>query len=228
MHNIILIEDNESFGYILAEYLSLHDYSVDWAKTGTEGIEMITHKKYDLGVFDIMLPDQNGYEVAAWVKKQVPYLPFIFLSAKSLKVDKLKGFKLGADDYVTKPIDEELFLAKVKALIKRTMHQAPLQEEYEIGQYLFQPNLQKLHWQEDVVQLTKREAELLQMLCQCQGQLLARKRALQEIWGATDEFSRKSMDVFISHLRKYLAKDEQVKITNIHGKGFVLTVSGRK
>ena len=226
MHNIILIEDNESFGYILAEYLSLHDYAVDWAKTGAEGMEMIAQKKYDLGVFDIMLPDQNGYEVATWVKKQVPYLPFIFLSAKSLKVDKLKGFKLGADDYITKPIDEELFLAKVKALIKRTEHQAPIQEEYTIGQYLFQPSLQKLHWQTEVVQLTKRDAELLQMLCQCQGQLLARKRALQEIWGATDEFSRKSMDVFISHLRKYLSKDELVRITNIHGKGFVLTVNG--
>lgn len=226
MHKVILIEDNESFGYILAEYLNLHDYAVDWAKTGAEGIHMMTQKKYDLGVFDIMLPDQNGYEVAAWVKKQVPYLPFIFLSAKSLKVDKLKGFKLGADDYITKPIDEELFLAKVKALIKRTSHQWPRTEEYDIGQYHFHASLQELRWQDEVIHLTKREAELLQLLCQCQGQLLPRKQALQEIWGATDEFSRKSMDVFISHLRKYLAKDKQVKINNIHGKGFVLTVTG--
>jgi len=225
MYNIILIEDNESFGYILAEYLNLHDYSVDWAKTGAEGIQMMGQKKYDLGVFDIMLPDQNGYEVAAWVKKQVPHLPFIFLSAKSLKVDKLKGFKLGADDFVTKPIDEELFLAKVKALIKRTTHQLPITDEYHIGEYHFQVNLQKLHRKAETTSLTKREAELLQMLCQCQGQLLPRKQALQEIWGATDEFSRKSMDVFISHLRKYLAKDQRVKITNIHGKGFVLTVT---
>lgn len=225
MNRIILIEDNESFGYILAEYLSLHEYEVDWVKTGEEGIQKIEQEVYNLGIFDIMLPDQNGFEVAQWVKKKVPHLPFIFLSAKSLKIDKLKGFKIGADDYVTKPIDEELFLAKVKALIKRTQGVESVVDLYPIGTYQFQVSLQKLHHPTASIHLTKREAELLRLLCENQGKLLERKKALQQIWGATDEFSRKSMDVFISHLRKYLAKDTNVSITNIHGKGFVLSVS---
>ncbi len=225
MNRIILIEDNESFGYILAEYLNLHEYEVDWVKTGEEGIQKIEQEVYDLGIFDIMLPDRNGFEVAQWVKKKAPLLPFIFLSAKSLKIDKLKGFKIGADDYVTKPIDEELFLAKVKALIKRTHQAESSTDQYQIGDYQFQVSLQKLHHSTTSIHLTKREAELLRLLCENQDKLLERKKALQQIWGTTDEFSRKSMDVFISHLRKYLAKDARVSITNIHSKGFVLSVS---
>ncbi|MEL6926799.1 MAG: response regulator transcription factor, partial [Bacteroidota bacterium] len=204
MYKILLIEDDESFGYILSEYLSLHAYEIHWAKNAVEGLAKATQQQFDLGIFDIMLPDQNGYEVATQIRRDCPELPFIFLSAKSLKIDKLKGYKVGADDYITKPVDEELLLAKIKVLIKRSAYQADNANSFSIGQYAFDASLQQLQLGADTIRLTQREAELLRLLCQKQNKLLSRRQALSEIWGSTDEFSRKSMDVFISHLRKYL------------------------
>lgn len=224
MKKILLIEDDESFGYILTEYLSLHDFEIVWAKSGGEGVKKVEQGRFDLGIFDIMLPDQNGYEVAVQIKKKYPELPFIFLSAKSLKIDKLKGFKVGADDYITKPVDEELLLAKIRALILRSTPKIRMEDEFQIGQYQFKFSLQQLIYGDEITSLTKRESELLRMLCQNKDKLLSRKKALREIWGNTDEFNRKSMDVFISHLRKYLAKDSRVHITNVHGQGFVFSV----
>jgi len=226
MNKILLIEDDESFGYILTEYLTLHDFEMVWVKSGEEGLKKVETFTFDLGIFDIMLPGQNGYEIAAKIKRNHPELPFIFLSAKSLKIDKLKGFKAGADDYITKPVDEELLLAKIRALIKRSEKHSTSEDIFQIGDYKFTYSLQKLEFKKEITNLTNREAELLHMLCQNKNQLLLRKKALSEIWGATDEFSRKSMDVFISHLRRYLSKDHRIKITNVHGQGFVLTVNG--
>ena len=225
MNKILLIEDDESFGYILTEYLTLHDFEIVWAKSGEEGLKKVEATTFNLGIFDIMLPDQNGYEVAGEIKRKHPELPFIFLSAKSLKIDKLKGFKAGADDFITKPVDEELLLARIRALIKRAEKHPVTEDVFKIGDYKFTFSLQKLEIKKEIINLTTREAELLHMLCQNQNRLLLRKKALQEIWGSTDEFSRKSMDVFISHLRKYLSKDSRIKITNVHSQGFVLTVS---
>ena len=225
MKKILLIEDDESFGYILSEYLSLHDLHIVWAKSGEEGLKKVSNEVFDLGIFDIMLPDKNGYEIAALIKQKHPELPFLFLSAKSLKIDKLKGFKVGADDYVTKPVDEELLLAKIRAIIKRSAGQKmPTTDEFIIGDYRFIFSLQQLEYAGEITRLTQRESALLQLLCQCQNQLLPRKKALRDIWGSTDEFSRKSMDVFISHLRKYLSKDARIEIRNVHGKGFIFSV----
>ena len=224
MNKILLIEDDESFGYILSEYLGLHDFDVTWAKSGEEGLKKADQSIFGLGIFDIMLPGQNGYEVAEKIKRNHPDLPFIFLSAKSLKIDKLKGFKIGADDYITKPVDEELLLAKIKALLKRNIKSKPTLDVFKIGDYQFTFSIQQLVFKNKIINLTKRESELLRMLCQNENQLLPRKKALREIWGATDEFSRKSMDVFISHLRKYLSKDERVHINNIHGQGFIFKI----
>jgi DNA-binding response OmpR family regulator len=224
MNKILLIEDDESFGYILSEYLGLHDFEVTWAKSGEEGLKKAEQSVFGLGIFDIMLPGQNGYEIAGKIKRKYPELPFIFLSAKSLKIDKLKGFKVGADDYITKPVDEELLLAKIKALLKRNIKTEYIDDVFKIGNYQFTFSLQQLTFGNEKVHLTKRESELLRMLCQNENQLLSRKKALREIWGATDEFSRKSMDVFISHLRKYLSKDERVQINNVHGQGFIFKI----
>jgi DNA-binding response OmpR family regulator len=171
-----------------------------------------------------MLPGQNGYQVAEKIKRKYPELPFIFLSAKSLKIDKLKGFKVGADDYITKPVDEELLLAKIKALLKRNIKIVSIHDVFQIGKYQFTFSIQQLAFEHKIIHLTKRESELLQMLCQNENQLLPRKKALCEIWRATDEFSRKSMDVFISHLRKYLSQDERVQINNVHGQGFIFSI----
>ncbi len=224
MKKILLIEDDPSFGYILTEYLSLHDYQVIWVKSGEEGLKVTENEVFDLGIFDIMLPDKNGYDVAMEIKRSHPYLPFIFLSAKSLKIDKLKGFKVGADDYVTKPVDEELLLAKINAIINRAQKTINFENIYNIGTYRFNFSTQQLIWNDETIHLTKRESELLRLLCHHQDQLLFRKKALREIWGATDEFSRNSMDVFISRLRKYLHKESGVQIINVHGKGFILSV----
>ncbi len=224
MNKILLIEDDESFGYILSEYLGLHDFEVTWAKSGEEGLKKADQLIFGLGIFDIMLPGKNGYEVAEKIKRNHPDLPFIFLSAKSLKIDKLKGFKSGADDYITKPVDEELLLAKIKALLKRNIKSTATRDIFKIGKYQFTFTTQQLVIKNEIINLTKRESELLRMFCQNENQLLPRKKALREIWGATDEFSRKSMDVFISHLRKYLSQDERVQINNVHGQGFIFKI----
>ncbi len=221
MHSILLLEDDRSFGYILSEYLQMHNFEVHWEKSGEAVLDVLEKKSFDLAILDIMLPGIDGFKVAQQIQSNYKEMPFIFLSAKSLKIDKLKGFKLGAFDYITKPVDEELLVAKINALLNRI--QTPdTTDEYLIGAYNFQPSLFLLSHPEKSIKLTARETALLEMLCQHENQLLSRKKALREIWNSTDEFSRKSMDVFISHLRKYLAKDTSIKIENVHGQGFIL------
>ena len=224
MNEILLLEDDQSFGYILSEYLIMQDFTVTWVKSAEEALKILKKKSFALAILDIMLPKMNGFDLANIMKKENEDIPFIFLSAKSLKVDKLKGFKLGAYDYITKPVDEELLVAKIHALLEHTKKDIVDDSIYKIGEYDFSPELQKLVLQSESIKLTARETALLKMLCQHQNQLLSRKKALHEIWGTHDEFSRKSMDVFISHLRKYLSKDSNVRIENIHGKGFVLKI----
>ena len=222
MKEILLLEDDASFGYILSEYLDMQNFKVTWVKSAEAGLIILNKQHFDLAILDIMLPNMNGFEFAAIMKQQANDIPFIFLSAKSLKIDKLKGYKVGAFDYITKPIDEELLVAKINALLRQTQNSSTIASEYNIGDYTFYPNLFKLSHPSKDIKLTSRETALLELLCQHKNQLLLRKKALKELWGSQDEFSRKSMDVFISHLRKYLNKDKTVSIENIHGKGFVL------
>jgi len=224
MKQILLLEDDQSFGYILSEYLSMHDLSPIWAKSAEEAFELLPRYEFKLALLDIMLPGMDGFAFAEKLHTLYPQIPFIFISAKALKIDQLKGYKLGAFDYITKPIDEELLVAKVKALLAiSTQHKSQSNlSEYQIGQYSFRPDQHSLSYGDQVKTLTTREAELLRMLAEHANRILLRKDALQKIWGSTDEFSRKSMDVFISHLRKYLSADKQVSIKNIHGKGFIL------
>ena len=222
MHKLLLVEDDQSFGYILSEYLILQGYEVSWAKSGKEALDQLNHQIFELAILDVMLPDTTGFELAESVKHKNAEMPFIFLSARSLKIDKLKGYKAGAMDYITKPVDEELLLAKIKVLIGKQSPTVLSPAQYQIGKYEFDVPLQQLSLQGQITKLTNRETALLEMLCMHQNQLLPRKKALQKIWGNVDEFSRKSMDVFISHLRKYLSEDDSVRIDNIHGNGFVL------
>lgn len=221
-NRILLVEDDPSFGYILSEYLGMQDFVVDWAKSGEEAVDCLKQESYHLAILDIMLPGMNGFEFASILRKKEADLPFIFLSAKSLKVDQLKGFQLGAFDYVTKPVDEELLVAKIKALLGQMGQGSGTKGPYQIGGYLFKPEQFQLQYEDHITQLTARETELLCLLCEYQPQLLPRKLALQQIWGFSNEFSRKSMDVFISRLRKSLSLDPNVRIDNVHGKGFLL------
>ena len=223
MNKILLLEDDQSFGYILSEYLGMQDFQVEWVRTGEDALSVLKKKNFSLAILDIMLPGIDGFEVANFMKAQNEDLPFIFLSAKSLKVDKLKGFKIGAYDYITKPVDEELLVAKINALLNQIKPDPSTSDQtYQMGQYQFFPQLFKLVYSHEEIKLTARETALLKLLCDHKNILLPRKKALNQIWGNHDEFNRKSMDVFISHLRKYLSQDDSVRIENIHGKGFIL------
>lgn len=220
--HILLLEDDHSFGYILSEYLDLQGFRLSWAKSAEEASHLLDGHIFQLAILDIMLPGMDGFGFARFLHQKHGHLPFIFLSAKSLKVDMLKGYKLGAYDYITKPVDEELLVAKIHALLRQSQNQRSLPEEVPIGKYTFAPSLFQLYFEGEIIKLTSRETALLKLLCLHKGELTSRKMALHQIWGTTDEFARKSMDVFVSRLRKYLSKDGKVRIENVHGQGFIL------
>lgn len=221
--NILLVEDDSSLGYILKEYLSMHDFAVSWAKDGELGLEAFEKEKFDLCILDIMMPKMDGFTLAEKLKKMNASVPIIFLTAKALKVDKLKGFKLGADDYIVKPVDEEELIARINAIIKRSLGAIqPDPERFNIGRYEFDFSNQVLYLGSQKQTITTKEAEVLRQLCLHKGQIMDREDTLRNLWGHSDYFNRRSMDVFISKLRKYLSADENIKITNVHGKGFVL------
>lgn len=222
-NHILLVEDDDSFGYILREYLEIHGYHVTLATDGEAGLKAFKKDVFELCILDVMLPAKDGFTLAREIRQLDQDTPFIFLTAKALKVDKLKGFRLGCDDYVVKPIDEELFIARVQAIIKRSagrFQESPA--AHQIGKYNFDFSNQSLELDGHVQRLTEKEARILLMLCEKKNEVLDRRKALQSIWGESDFFNRKSMDVFIHKLRKYLDKDPSIRITNIHGKGFVL------
>lgn len=219
--NILLVEDDASFGYVLSEYLTMKGYNTTWAKSEKAALEKLHASQYDLAILDVGLPDGNGFDLALSLKIIAPQTSFIFLTARDFKIDQLKGYKLGADEYVTKPIDEEVLVAKIDAILGRR------DQKKEVTDLVFDNLI--LHYKEQILdvgevrhQLTARENDLLKMLMERQGKLVSRQELLMALWGSTDEFSRKSMDVFISRLRKYLQEGSTIKIRNIHSKGFVL------
>ncbi len=227
-YNILLAEDDENLGYILSEYLRLNGLNVHLAKNGADALKAFNDQMFDLGIFDVMMPVMDGFTLAKHVKEASSSFPIIFLTAKGLKVDVLKGFKLGADDYITKPVNEEELMARVHAVLRRaggtTLSEDTEQTKFKIGRYDFDYQNQTLQIDDEKIVLTTREANILRLLCINMGQLLERKPVLHRYWGNSDYFSRKSMDVFIYKLRKYLSKDTSVSIINVHGKGFILEV----
>ncbi|WP_462248743.1 response regulator transcription factor [Ekhidna sp.] len=223
MGKILLVEDDESFGYILQEYLELHDFNVTLSKDGEDGLRTFQEHNFDLCLLDVMMPLKDGFTLAKEIREVDSDIPFMFLTAKALKVDKLKGFRLGCDDYIVKPIDQELLIARIKALIKRACTESSaIQTSYEIGKYQFDFSNQLLNLGDQAQRLTEKEAKILQLLCESKHEVLDRNKALKEVWGKSDFFNRKSMDVFIHKLRQYLKADPTVQIINVHGKGFVL------
>jgi DNA-binding response OmpR family regulator len=224
MYNILLVEDDISLGYILKEYLELHGFRVVLEKDGESAVKAFKDMSIDLCVLDVMLPKKDGFAVANEIKGVNGQVPVIFLTARSLKIDKLKGFKLGADDYLVKPVDEEELIARINAVMRR-VDPRPTEKEgqYRIGNYFFDHRNQTLIIGDKQQFMTVRESAMLQLLFEHRGRILDRRQALNRLWGESDYFTRRSMDVFISHLRKYLSEDPSIEIRNVHGKGYILT-----
>ena len=226
---LLLVEDDPNLGYLLREYLQMNGFKVTLTTTVAEALKAVEAELFDLAVLDVMLPDGNGFDLAKKIQSDHPKLPFLFLTARSLKVDVLKGFALGAVDYLKKPIDEEELVVRINALVARLKPaqttKTAVTKELNIGTYVFDPRLQELRLGESTQSLSKRESDLLLMLAQNKNQLVGHKEILVSLWGTNDYFNKKSLNVFVSHLRKYLADDPKVTIDNIHNKGFVLRFS---
>jgi two-component system OmpR family response regulator len=226
---ILIVEDDSNFGNILKEYLSLNDYNITLAKNGIEGFEKFRKEEFDLCILDVMMPYKDGFTLAKEIREVNDTVPIFFLSAKHLKEDVLKGFKLGADDYLTKPFDSEVLLAKIKAILNRSKGpSAPENDTFEFtfSDFSFNSKLRFLTYKnDDVFKLSPKENQLLRLLVIHLNDLLPREEALNKIWRDDNYFTSRSMDVYIAKLRKYLSADEKVQILNIHGEGFRLVVN---
>jgi len=222
---IILVEDDETLGYLLSEYLMINNFDITWTKNGTESLKMLETNTYELAILDIMLPDIDGFDLAIKIKNTRPSLPFIFLTARSLKIDVLKGFSLGAVDYLKKPIDEEELVVRINSLLSRLGKSEDYENKnniYKLGTYMFNPLNQELIFKEETITLTNKENKLLLYLIKNKNNLCTHRDILLSIWGKNDYFNKKSLNVFITHLRKYLKKDLTIKIENVHNRGFIL------
>ena len=225
---ILLVEDDLNFGAVLKDYLMLNDFDVTLAKNGMEGFEKFKKDNYDLCILDVMMPYKDGYTLAKEIREKNLEVPIIFLTAKTMKEDVLKGYKAGADDYLNKPFDSEVLLMKIKAIIQRkssVVNAEPAQFEFTIGQFHLNSKLRFLSFNnQDPVKLSPKENELLKMLIIYENDLMPREMALTKIWRDDNYFTSRSMDVYIAKLRKYLKLDKNVEILNIHGEGFRLVV----
>ncbi|HNW72826.1 MAG: response regulator transcription factor [Bacteroidales bacterium] len=224
---ILLVEDDPNFGSIMKSYLELNDFSVVLKSDGKQGLSTFKSEAFDICILDVMMPEMDGFTLAKEIKKTNSPVPFIFLTAKSLKEDMLEGFRTGADDYITKPFDSEVLLFKLHAILKRNL-KSPNNEnepsEIMVGKLKFNIPLRTLSFEKETFQLSPKEANLLKMLCSAKDGILLRKDALEQIWGADNYFNGRSMDVFIARLRKYLKTDPCIEIANIHGNGFRLVI----
>ncbi len=226
---ILLVEDDPNFGSVLRDYLVINDFEVVLAKNGMEGFEKFKKGTYDLCILDVMMPYKDGYTLAREIREKNQEVPIIFLTAKTLKEDVLKGYKVGADDYLNKPFDSEVLLMKIKAIMQRKASDAKPDStlfEFQIGKFHLNSKLRFLTFEnEESIKLSPKESELLKMLALHVNDLMPRELALTKIWRDDNYFTSRSMDVYIAKLRKYLKKDERVEILNIHGEGFRLVIN---
>ncbi len=221
---IFLVEDDLSFGSVLKSYLELNDFSVDWVDDGKYAVEHFRKGAFDICILDVMLPHVDGFTIASEIRKINNTVPIIFLTAKKLKEDVLKGYGSGADDYVTKPFDTEILLAKIRAILARRDYQSGTRDIFEIGKFVFNARLRTLTSGDDEKKLSPKEAQLLELLAVNPNELISREMALKKIWGSDDYFTARSMDVYITKLRKFLSEDPRLNIKNIHGAGFQLII----
>ena len=225
---ILLVEDDNNFGSILRDYLTLHSYETTLARNGIEGLEKFRKHNYDLCILDVMMPFKDGFSLASDIRSINEEVPLIFLTAKSLKGDVIKGFKIGADDYLIKPFDSEILLFKIKSIFKRKISLKKANDnkvDYIFSSFRYNSKFRELQFKNDKpVTLSPKEGKLLTLLLVNMNDLTTREEALVKIWNDDNYFTSRSMDVYVTKIRKYLSKDPKIKIENIHGKGFKFSI----
>jgi DNA-binding response OmpR family regulator len=228
--HILLAEDDSNLGFVVQDNLTTNGYKVTLCADGELALKTFANEHFDLCILDVMMPKKDGFEVASTIREVNKEVPIVFLTAKTMQEDKVKGFTLGADDYITKPFDFQEFILRIESILRRTkvltQKKAEVVENYKIGDYQFDVKNQVLVHSKEEKNLTKKETRILSFLCEHINDIAPRELILKNIWGTDDYFSGRSMDVFISKLRKYLSADENIQISNIHGVGFKLEVKG--
>lgn len=224
---ILLVEDDPNFGAVMRDYLAMNQYEVTLCEDGKKGWSRFSNDAFDLCILDVMMPELDGFSLAAEIRKVNPSIPLIFLTSRTMKEDMVKGFSIGADDYVLKPFDAEILLLKLKALLRRSDVNSATdreQNDFNIGMFNFNYRMRELSGNGGVVRLSPREADLLQLLCLHMNDVLTREKALKTIWGEDTYFTGRSMDVFLTRLRKCFKADPNIEIVNVHSNGFRLMV----
>jgi len=223
---VLIAEDDRDFGNILTQYVTISGFDVTLGRDGKEAWELFNQGKFDICVFDVMMPEMDGFTLAEKVKEANPAMPVIFLTAKSLKEDIVRGLKIGADDYITKPFDPEVLILRINNILKRAYSSS--NDEFKISDTTLKYNTLELISGNTKEKLTLKEAQLLKMFIINKNKMLAREDILTEIWGEDDYFLGRSMDVFISRLRKYIADDKKIDIRTVRGTGFILEEGGKE
>ncbi len=222
---VLLAEDDENLGVLLKEYLKARNFETDLFPNGERALRSFERNTYDICILDIMMPVMDGYTVAREIRRLKNDTPIIFLTAKSMKEDVIEGFSIGADDYITKPFSMEELIFRIEAILRRTKSSLLNdQNTFQLGGYFFDYNKQTLTYADKVLKLTTKESDLLKLLCDNKNSILERNYALKSIWIDDNYFNARSMDVYITKLRKYLKEEPGIQILNIHGKGFKLLV----
>lgn len=224
---ILLVEDDTSLGYLLTEYLKMKGMEVMWVQKAEAVLPLLEERVFDLLILDVMMPDLDGFTLGQQIHERFPRTPFLFLTARSMKIDVLKGFSVGAVDYLKKPIDEEELVVRIETLLSRLGDgPQPGEGTPALGRYRYDLRNQCLRLGEAEIPLTSREHELLSYLYHHRNRLCSHADILRRIWGRNDYFNRKSLNVFITRLRKHLESDPDIRIENVHGQGFILRVPG--
>jgi DNA-binding response OmpR family regulator len=223
MHTILLVEDDESLGFVIKDNLEMAGFAVDLQVNGKAALSAYNTNVYDIGILDVMLPEMDGFTLSENIKEANPDFPILFLTAKSLNEDRIKGLKLGADDYISKPFSMEELVLRIEAVLKRVGKNKTINNgKLNVGKYIFDTKNFKLIFNDIEQTLTHREANLLKLLIENINQTINRETILIALWGNDDYFKGRSLDVFITRLRKYLSEDTTIKLSNVHGVGFRL------
>ncbi len=226
LNRVFMVEDDRNFGTVLKAYLEINGFVVTWVKDGLQALPRFKEQEYDICLLDVMLPNVDGFTIAREIRDYREGIPMIFLTAKTMKEDMLEGYSVGADDYITKPFDSEILILKINAILNR--HQRLQKEDeptiYKISTVEFNAELRTIQTGQETFKLSPKEADLLRMLCKEKNKVLPRDTALTRIWGETSYFTTRSMDVYITKLRKYLKDVPGVEIINIHGSGYLMKI----